>query len=101
MDAGTWDQATPGKALDSCSCPTPLFSLSTRGINPRARTTSVPRRAEASQIDLFRLSFLSALIPCQNNKQVTANLLRAVLFRKTVHTFNSLAAAPEAPPCYS
>lgn len=86
MDPETWDQATPGEALDSCFCPIPPPSQSSRGINPRVRTASVPRRAETSQIYLSRLSLLSAHIPCQNNKQVTANLLSAALFRKTVYT---------------
>lgn len=88
MDPETWDQATPGEALDSCFCPIPptLSSQSSRCINPRVRTASVPRRAKTSQIYLSRLSFLSAHIPCQNNKQVTANLLSVALFRKTVYT---------------
>lgn len=88
MDPETWDQATPGEALDSCFCPIPptLFSQSSRCINPRVRTASVSRRAETSQIYLSRLSLLSAHIPCQNNKQVTANLLSAALFKKTVYT---------------
>lgn len=84
-----WTQ-TPGirPPLEKLWTPVPplLFSLSTGLINPRARTASVPRRAEASQIYLCQLSILSAHIPCQNNKQVTANLLSAVLFRKTVYT---------------
>lgn len=77
----------PSEKLRSpAPAPPLLIAPSTLFVHPKARTAPVPRKAEASQIYLSRVSSLSVPIPCQNNKQVTANLQSAVLFRKTVYT---------------
>lgn len=87
VDPETWDQATLGETQVSCSRPAPPHRPSNGFVNPKARTVRLGGpQSEASQMYLSRVSSLLEHIPCQNNKQVTANLQSAVLFRKTVYT---------------
>jgi hypothetical protein len=86
VDPETWDQATLGETQVSCSRPAPPHRPKHGVRQSEGAYRLGGLQSEASQIYLSRVSSLLVHIPCQNNKQVTANLQSAVLFRKTVYT---------------